>query len=158
LAHILTCLLMPCHTKRAVTIFRELLIPGCVRLWMASKTARRHERGTMGLAVPVKVSHSKVVSVPGMGTSARSTNGKRFHTERANILHNVQSTTNAMLVAVNVNLAQKFSRIQGTFSVKSTNVSLAQNSSREIIGDVWRCESTCSQQILGNTKGALSRS
>ena len=36
---------------------------------MASKTARRHERGTMGLAAPVEVSHSKVVSVPGRGTS-----------------------------------------------------------------------------------------
>jgi len=42
-----------------------------------------------------------------------------------------------VLAAVNVNPAQKFSRIQGTLSVKSTNVSLAQKFSREIIGDVW---------------------
>jgi len=42
-----------------------------------------------------------------------------------------------VLAAVNANPAQKFSRIQGTLSVKSTNVSLAQKFSREIIGDVW---------------------
>ena len=36
---------------------------------MASKTARRHEWGTMGLAAAVEVSHSKVVLVPGRGTS-----------------------------------------------------------------------------------------
>ena len=36
---------------------------------MASKMAHRHEQGTMGLAAPVEVSHSKVVSVPGRGTS-----------------------------------------------------------------------------------------
>jgi len=42
-----------------------------------------------------------------------------------------------VLAAVNANPVQKFSRIQGTLSVKSTNVSLAQKFSREIIGDVW---------------------
>jgi len=51
-----------------------------------------------------------------------------------------------------MNPAQKFSRIQGTFSVKSTNVSLTKKSSGEITGDVWQCESTCSQQILGAPK------
>ena len=44
-------------------------MPGCASPWMASNTTRRHEEGTTGLAVPVEVSHNKVVVVPEIGRS-----------------------------------------------------------------------------------------
>ena len=46
LAHRPTCLLIPCHTKRAAIIFLVVLIPGWESPWKASKTVRRQERGT----------------------------------------------------------------------------------------------------------------
>ena len=49
------------------------IVPGYPSPWMALKTARHRARGTVGRKAPVEVSHSKVVSVFGMGRSA-STN------------------------------------------------------------------------------------
>ena len=61
-------------------------MPGCESPWMASNTTRRQEGGTMGLSVPVEVSHNKVVAVPGIGRSA-STNRVMAYTWAYNIKH-----------------------------------------------------------------------